>query len=136
MHIYKVQPRKDHRGVDLMSDVLPFGRLYYDTRANEQNSVENKNRAITNRKKNDRPSVAKPCSGGGALASAIFVLHRLNSPRYWTLVLSPLDSPQPFPQCRAFAKPFRPIQGAFHARVRAPVERFRKRLRAILQPVT
>jgi hypothetical protein len=22
-------PRKDHRGVDLISDVLPFGRLWY-----------------------------------------------------------------------------------------------------------
>jgi hypothetical protein len=25
------RPRKDHRGVDLISDVLPFGRLWYDT---------------------------------------------------------------------------------------------------------
>jgi hypothetical protein len=29
MHIYEVRPRKDHRGVDLISDVLPFGRLWY-----------------------------------------------------------------------------------------------------------
>jgi hypothetical protein len=27
MHTYEVRPRKDHRGVDLISDVLPFGRL-------------------------------------------------------------------------------------------------------------
>ena len=27
---YEVHPRKDHRGVDLISDVLPFGRLWYD----------------------------------------------------------------------------------------------------------
>ena len=26
-----VRPRKDHRGVDLISDALPFGRLWYDT---------------------------------------------------------------------------------------------------------
>jgi len=26
-----VRPRKDHRGVDLISDVLPFGRLWFDT---------------------------------------------------------------------------------------------------------
>ena len=26
---YEVRPRKDHRGVDLISDVLPFGRLWY-----------------------------------------------------------------------------------------------------------
>ena len=29
-HIYEVRPRKDKRGVDLISDVLPFGRLWYD----------------------------------------------------------------------------------------------------------
>jgi len=28
MHVYEVRPRKDHRGVDLISDVLPFGRLW------------------------------------------------------------------------------------------------------------
>ena len=28
-HEYEVQPRKDKRGVDLISDVLPFGRLSY-----------------------------------------------------------------------------------------------------------
>ena len=31
MHVYEVRPRKNHRGVDLISDVLPFGRLWYDT---------------------------------------------------------------------------------------------------------
>ena len=31
MHLYEVRPRKDHRGVDLISDVSPFGRLWYDT---------------------------------------------------------------------------------------------------------
>jgi hypothetical protein len=30
MHIYDVRPRKDRRGVDLISDALPFGRLWYD----------------------------------------------------------------------------------------------------------
>jgi len=29
MHVYAVTPRKDHRGVDLISDALPFGRLWY-----------------------------------------------------------------------------------------------------------
>jgi hypothetical protein len=28
-HVYEVCPRKDKRGVDLVSDVLPFGRLWY-----------------------------------------------------------------------------------------------------------
>ena len=27
-HIYEVRPRKDKRGVDLISDALPFGRLW------------------------------------------------------------------------------------------------------------
>ena len=37
MHVYEVRPRKDHGGVDLISDVLPFGRLWYA----EPNSVSN-----------------------------------------------------------------------------------------------
>jgi hypothetical protein len=28
-HLYAVRPRKDKRGVDLISDALPFGRLWY-----------------------------------------------------------------------------------------------------------
>ena len=30
MRTYEIRPRIDHRGVDLISDVLPFGRLWYD----------------------------------------------------------------------------------------------------------
>jgi hypothetical protein len=37
MHVYKVRPRKDHRGFDLISDALPFGRLWYG----EPNAIEN-----------------------------------------------------------------------------------------------
>ena len=29
IHVYEVRPRNDHRGVDLISDALPFGRLWY-----------------------------------------------------------------------------------------------------------
>ena len=29
VHSYEVRPRKDKRGVELISDVLPFGRLWY-----------------------------------------------------------------------------------------------------------
>jgi hypothetical protein len=28
-HVYEVRLRKDHRGFDLISDPLPFGRLWY-----------------------------------------------------------------------------------------------------------
>jgi hypothetical protein len=29
MHFYEVRPRKDRRGFDLISEALPFGRLWY-----------------------------------------------------------------------------------------------------------
>ena len=29
MHAYEIRPRDDKRGIDLMSDVLPFSRLWY-----------------------------------------------------------------------------------------------------------
>jgi len=29
VHVYEVRPRKDKRGFDLISDALPFGRLWY-----------------------------------------------------------------------------------------------------------
>jgi hypothetical protein len=35
--VYEVRPRKDHRGVDLISDALPFSRLWYG----EPNAVAN-----------------------------------------------------------------------------------------------
>jgi hypothetical protein len=36
-HVYEIRPRKDHRGVDLISDALPFGRLWYI----EPNAISN-----------------------------------------------------------------------------------------------
>ncbi|PYI95022.1 MAG: hypothetical protein DME98_17995 [Verrucomicrobia bacterium] len=36
-HVYEVRRRKDHRGVDLISDALPFGRLWYG----EPNTISN-----------------------------------------------------------------------------------------------
>jgi hypothetical protein len=41
-HVYEVRPRKDHRGVDLISDALPFGRLWYG----EPNPVERRRLSI------------------------------------------------------------------------------------------
>jgi hypothetical protein len=29
IHTYEIRPRKDKHGVDLISDALPFGRLWY-----------------------------------------------------------------------------------------------------------
>ena len=39
VHIYEVRPRKDRRGVDLISDVLPFGRLWYDGPGAANNAI-------------------------------------------------------------------------------------------------
>jgi hypothetical protein len=36
-YVYEVRPRKDHRGVNLISDALPFGRLWYG----EPNAISN-----------------------------------------------------------------------------------------------
>ncbi len=36
-HVYEVRPRKDKRGIELISDVLPFGRLWYG----EPNAITN-----------------------------------------------------------------------------------------------
>jgi hypothetical protein len=37
LHAYEIRPRKDHRGVDLISDALPFGGLWYG----EPNAISN-----------------------------------------------------------------------------------------------
>ena len=39
MHVYEVIPRKDHRGVDLISTALPFGRLWYGERDAINNAI-------------------------------------------------------------------------------------------------
>jgi hypothetical protein len=36
-HLYEVRPRKNRRGFDLISDALPFGRLWYS----EPNAISN-----------------------------------------------------------------------------------------------
>jgi hypothetical protein len=36
-HVYEIRPRKDRCGVDLISDALPFGRLWYA----EPNAISN-----------------------------------------------------------------------------------------------
>jgi hypothetical protein len=37
VHAYEVCPRRDHRGLNLISNALPFGRLWYG----EPNAVSN-----------------------------------------------------------------------------------------------
>jgi hypothetical protein len=39
MYIYEVRPRNDKCGVDLISDALPFGRLWYADRNAVANAI-------------------------------------------------------------------------------------------------
>jgi hypothetical protein len=39
IHVYEVRPRNDKRGVDLISDVLPSGRLLYGEQYAMSNAI-------------------------------------------------------------------------------------------------
>ncbi len=39
-HVYEVRPRSDKRGFDLISDALPFGRLWYGAPDAIGNAIE------------------------------------------------------------------------------------------------
>jgi hypothetical protein len=45
VHAYEVRPRKDKRGFDLISDVLPFGRLWYGEPADAINYAKFRSRS-------------------------------------------------------------------------------------------
>ena len=40
MHVYEVRPRKNHRAVDLISDALPLGRLWYCEPNEASNAID------------------------------------------------------------------------------------------------
>jgi hypothetical protein len=46
MHVYEVRPRKDKRGVDLISDALPFGRLWYGEPMPSRTQLDTPNTAV------------------------------------------------------------------------------------------
>jgi hypothetical protein len=54
IHAYEVRPRKDKRGVDLISDALPFGRLWYG----EPNAASNAIGYAEHRSRSQTPSSA------------------------------------------------------------------------------
>ena len=62
MHVYEIRPRRDKRGVDLISDALPFGRLWYD----EPNAIKD---AIEFAKffSRSHPAVIRVCAEAGNL---------------------------------------------------------------------
>ena len=40
VHVYEIRPRADKHGVDLISDALPFGRLWYGEPSAASNAVD------------------------------------------------------------------------------------------------
>jgi hypothetical protein len=40
MHVYEVRPHKDPRGVDLISDALPFDHLWYGEPNAASNAID------------------------------------------------------------------------------------------------
>jgi hypothetical protein len=47
-HVYEVRPRSDKRGVDLISDVLPFGRLWYGEPDAVSNAIRSRQSILEN----------------------------------------------------------------------------------------
>jgi hypothetical protein len=61
-HLYEVRPRKDKRGFDLISDALPFGRLWYG----EPNAISNAIRYAKFRSRS-HPAVIRVFDEAGAV---------------------------------------------------------------------
>jgi len=79
MPIYEVRPRKDHRGFDLISDALPFGRLWYGEVSDAVENAKFYSRAHASRRAHYSPvrSWTLPASepiAPGPLQSTITVL--------------------------------------------------------------
>jgi hypothetical protein len=49
MHVYEVRPRRDKRGVDLISDALPFGWAWYGERTAIHNATGKDKQTHSNR---------------------------------------------------------------------------------------
>jgi hypothetical protein len=65
MHVYEVHPRKGHRGVDLISDALPFGRLWYA----EPNAISNAIGYATHRSRSHRAVIRVYDDVGNVIAT-------------------------------------------------------------------
>jgi len=84
-HIYEVKPRKDHRGVDLISDALPFGRLWLQ----ENNRVSSRYRSVNkfHTAKPTHAGLSKANSAGIGIASRRFaVMHLTTLPQSGSII--------------------------------------------------
>ena len=59
-HVYEVRPRRDKRGFDLISDALPFGRLWYG----EPNAISNAIGYVKHRSRS-HDAVIRVCDDAG-----------------------------------------------------------------------
>jgi hypothetical protein len=70
-HVYEVRPRKDKRGFDLISDALPFGRLWYG----EPNAINNAIGYAKHRSRSDRAVIRVYDEAGNVTISPLSVEH-------------------------------------------------------------
>jgi len=80
MHVYEVRPRKDHRGVDLISDALPFGRLWYGAPNAVANAI---GYAMHSSRSHD--AVIRVCDDAGNVIETH--KHKRDSPRVFSLLM-------------------------------------------------
>jgi anti-sigma factor ChrR (cupin superfamily) len=64
-HVYEVRPSKDHRGANLISDALLFGRLWYA----EGNAIANAIGYAKHRSRSDRAVIRVYDAAGNVIAT-------------------------------------------------------------------
>jgi hypothetical protein len=80
IHVYEVCPRKDQRGVDLSSDVLPFGRLWFS-----DNPTQSKTAAWDRTTCGSLSPLWGPVVSDQAQAASVFADKGIESPRFPSL---------------------------------------------------
>ena len=74
--VYEVCPRRDHRGFDLISDALPFGRLWYTQVWHAIGYAEFRRRPLCDFQK-------KACGSGGARVGKLSAQSDKAAKRRW-----------------------------------------------------
>jgi hypothetical protein len=85
MYTYEVRPRKDHRGVDLIADALPFGRLWYA----EPDAINNAMGYAKRRSPSNRALIRVYDQGGNGSAFTHVVLCPAGPPKVHIGKVSP-----------------------------------------------
>ena len=70
VHAYEVRPHRDHRGVNLISNGLPFGRLWYG----EPNAVSNAIGYAEHRSRSHRAAIRVFDEAGNVIEKFRFLL--------------------------------------------------------------